>query len=46
VPEKRFSGMLETPMADEKNSSNKNIVLWIITVALVGLAIFIYSRGR
>jgi len=30
-------------MAEEKNSS-KNIILWIITVALVGLAIFIYKR--
>jgi hypothetical protein len=31
-------------MADEKNSGNKNIVLWVITVALVALAIFIYKR--
>jgi hypothetical protein len=31
-------------MADEKNSSSKNIVLWVITVALVALAIFIYKR--
>ncbi len=30
-------------MADEKSGS-KNIILWIITVALVGLAIFIYKR--
>jgi hypothetical protein len=32
-------------MADEKSGSgNKNIVLWIITVLLVGLAIFIYKK--
>jgi hypothetical protein len=31
------------PMADEKSSS-KNIVLWIITVALVALAIFLYKK--
>jgi hypothetical protein len=30
-------------MADEKSGS-KNIILWIITVALVGLAIFIYKK--
>lgn len=30
-------------MADEKNRS-KDIVLWIITVALIGLAIFWYKR--
>ena len=30
-------------MADEKNSS-KNIVLWIITVALVALDIFLYKK--
>jgi hypothetical protein len=32
-----------TPMADEKKGS-KDIVLWIITVALVALAIFLYKR--
>jgi len=31
-------------MADEKSSGSKNIILWIITVALVGLAIFIYKK--
>jgi hypothetical protein len=32
-------------MAEEKtSSSSKNIILWIITVALVGLAIFLYKR--
>jgi hypothetical protein len=31
-------------MAEEKSSSSKNIVLWIITAALVALAIFIYKR--
>jgi hypothetical protein len=32
-------------MAEEKSSSgSKNIVLWIITVLLVALAIFIYKR--
>jgi hypothetical protein len=30
-------------MADEKNKS-KNTILWIITVVLVGLAIFLYKR--
>lgn len=29
-------------MADEK--SNKNVILWIITVVLVALAIFLYKR--
>jgi hypothetical protein len=32
------------PMADEKSSSSKNIVLWIITVALIALAIFLYKK--
>jgi len=31
-------------MANEKNSGSKSIVLWIITVALVALAIFIYKK--
>jgi len=31
-------------MADEKSSSSKNTILWIITVVLVGLAIFLYKR--
>lgn len=31
------------PMADEKKGS-KDIILWIITVALVALAIFLYKR--
>ena len=31
-------------MADEKKSSSKDIILWIITVALVALAIFLYKR--
>jgi len=30
-------------MAEEKSSS-KNIVLWVITVALVALAIFLYKK--
>ena len=30
-------------MAEEKSSS-KNIILWIITVVLVALAIFLYKR--
>jgi len=30
-------------MADEKSGS-KNIILWIITVVLVALAIFLYKR--
>jgi len=30
-------------MADEKSSS-KNTILWIITVVLVALAIFLYKR--
>jgi hypothetical protein len=30
-------------MAEEKNR-NKDIVLWIITVALIALAIFWYKR--
>jgi hypothetical protein len=30
------------PMADEK--SNKSVILWIITVVLVALAIFLYKR--
>jgi len=30
-------------MADEKSSS-KNIILWIITVVLVALAIFLYKK--
>jgi hypothetical protein len=30
-------------MAEEKSGS-KNIILWIITVALVGLAIFLYKK--
>jgi len=29
-------------MADEK--SNKNVILWIITVVLIALAIFLYKR--
>jgi len=29
-------------MADDK--SNKNTILWIITVVLVALAIFLYKR--
>jgi hypothetical protein len=32
-------------MAEEKNRS-KDIVLWIITVALVALAIFWYMKPR
>lgn len=31
-------------MADENKSSSKNIILWIITAALVALAIFLYKR--
>jgi hypothetical protein len=31
-------------MADEKSSGSKNTILWIITVVLVGLAIFLYKR--
>jgi hypothetical protein len=32
-------------MADEnKSSSSKNIILWVITAALVALAIFLYKR--
>jgi hypothetical protein len=30
-------------MADE-NKSNKNIILWIITVVLIALAVFLYKR--
>jgi hypothetical protein len=30
-------------MADEKKGT-KNVILWIITVALVALAIFLYKR--
>jgi len=30
-------------MADEKKGA-KNVILWIITVALVALAIFLYKR--
>jgi hypothetical protein len=30
-------------MADEKSSS-KNIILWIITVVLVALAVYLYKR--
>jgi hypothetical protein len=30
-------------MADEKKGS-KDVILWIITVALVALAIFLYKR--
>jgi hypothetical protein len=32
-------------MADEQKSSSKDIILWIITVALVALAIFLW-HGR
>jgi hypothetical protein len=39
------SGIVTSSMADEKNRS-KDIVLWIITVALVALAIFWYKHGR
>jgi hypothetical protein len=31
-------------MADENKSSTKNIVLWVVTIALVALAIFLYKR--
>jgi hypothetical protein len=31
-------------MAEEKGSSSKNTILWIITVVLVILAIFLYKR--
>lgn len=31
-------------MADEKTSNSKSIVLWIITVALIALAIFLYKK--
>jgi hypothetical protein len=30
-------------MADEKNS-NKSTILWIVTVVLIALAIFLYKR--
>jgi hypothetical protein len=30
-------------MADEK-SSNKSTILWIVTVVLIALAIFLYKR--
>jgi hypothetical protein len=30
-------------MADEKKGS-KDVILWIITVALIALAIFLYKR--
>ena len=36
-----------SPMADENkssSSSSKNIILWVITAALVALAIFLYKR--
>jgi hypothetical protein len=33
------------PMAEEKNRS-KDIVLWIITVVLIGLAIYWYQKPR
>jgi hypothetical protein len=31
-------------MAEEKSRRSKDIILWIITVALVALAIFWYKR--
>jgi hypothetical protein len=31
-------------MAEEKSSGSKNTILWIITVVLVILAIFLYKR--
>ena len=31
-------------MADENKSSSKNIILWVITVGLIALAIFLYKR--
>jgi len=39
----RFQVCCSSLMAEEKSGS-KNIVLWIITVLLVGLAIFLYKR--
>jgi hypothetical protein len=32
-------------MAEEKSSS-KNIILWIITVVLVALAVFLYHKPK
>jgi hypothetical protein len=40
----QFEVCFNSPMANEKNSGSKNIVLWVITVALVALAIFIYKK--
>ena len=40
----KFEVCFNSPMANEKNSGSKNIVLWVITVALVALAIFIYKK--
>ena len=31
-------------MADENKSSSKNIILWVITIGLIALAIFLYKR--
>jgi len=31
-------------MADEKSNKSKNTILWIITVVLIALAIFLYKR--
>jgi len=39
---REFSLCCTLAMADEK--SNKNIILWIITVVLVALAIFLYKK--
>jgi hypothetical protein len=33
-------------MAEEEKKGSKNVVLWIITVALVALAIFWYMKPR
>lgn len=45
--EPRFHVCCTAPMAEEKEKNRaKDIVLWIITVALVALAIFWYQKPR
>lgn len=43
--EPRFQVCCTSPMADEKEKKgSKDVILWIITVALVALAIFLYKK--
>jgi hypothetical protein len=45
--EPRFQICCTAPMAEEKEKNRaKDIILWIITVALVALAIFWYQKPR